>query len=171
MDANLNESRLGRRKLLGLAAAGAGVASLALAGCGSDDDGNTSGTSSGSSSPAAGGAQTSQARTVNITYWGSFSGNLGDAEKAVVDRFNQSQGEVAVNYQFQGTYEETAQKLTAALASGTTPDVSLLSDVWWFKFYLAGALAPLDQLFDELKVDKKDYEPSLSRSQCWRGPV
>jgi sn-glycerol 3-phosphate transport system substrate-binding protein len=94
---------------------------------------------------------------VKITYWGSFSGQLGEAEKAVVEKFNASQSDVILDYQFQGSYEETAQKLTAALQAKTAPEVSLLSDVWWFKFYLAKAIQPLDDLLAAAKVDTSDY--------------
>jgi sn-glycerol 3-phosphate transport system substrate-binding protein len=160
-----------RRRLLGMGAAGA--AGLALAACGSgDDDKETQATTSSgaSGSPVTGAAtSTGPRRTVEITYWGSFSGVLGDTEKAVVERFNTSQTDVKVNYQFQGTYEETAQKLTVALAANNQPDLSLLSDVWWFKFYLAGALAPLDDLFAQAKVDVKDYEPSLFNEGVRKG--
>lgn len=99
--------------------------------------------------------------TVEITYWGSWSGVLGQAEQEVVKRFNASQTDVKVNYQFQGTYEETAQKLTAALAAKQTPDVSALSDVWWFKFYLNKAIAPLNDLITANKLDASDYVDSL----------
>ncbi len=102
-----------------------------------------------------------QAAPVEITYWGSFSGALGEAEKAITDRFNAEQTEIKLNYQFQGNYEETAQKLTAALQAGDAPDVCLLSDVWWFKFYLAGALAPLDDLIAASGLDTADYVDSL----------
>jgi len=95
--------------------------------------------------------------TVNITYWGSFSGNLGKAEQALVERFNSSQKDVHVDYQFQGSYEDTAQKLTAALQAKTAPDVSLLSDVWWFKFYLNNILLPLDDVMKQAKIDPTDY--------------
>jgi sn-glycerol 3-phosphate transport system substrate-binding protein len=98
-----------------------------------------------------------------ITYWGSFApGSVnGDAEAGMVERFNTSQSEVAVKYEFQGTYEETAQKLTAGLAAQQVPDVSLLSDVWWFKFYLNRALAPLNDLITANNVDTTDYVDSL----------
>ncbi|HET7095423.1 MAG TPA: ABC transporter substrate-binding protein [Thermomicrobiales bacterium] len=99
--------------------------------------------------------------TVNITYWGSWSGDLGKAEQEVVKRFNDSQQDVHVDYQFQGSYEETAQKLTAALAAKQTPDVSALSDVWWFKFYLNQVLTPLNDLFAANKIDTSDYVDSL----------
>lgn len=95
--------------------------------------------------------------TVEITYWGSFSGVLGEAEKATVDAFNNAQNDVKVNYQFQGSYEETAQKLTAAIQARQTPDVSLLSDVWWFSFYINGQLQPLDDLMAVEGVKREAY--------------
>jgi sn-glycerol 3-phosphate transport system substrate-binding protein len=99
--------------------------------------------------------------TVDITYWGSWSGDLGKAEQEVVKRFNESQSDVHVDYQFQGNYEETAQKLTAALAAKQTPDVSALSDVWWFKFYLNQVLAPLNDFIAAEELDTSDYVDSL----------
>ncbi len=98
---------------------------------------------------------------VKVTYWGSYKDALGDAEKAVVQKFNDSQQDVALDYQYQGSYEETAQKLTAALAAKQTPDIALLSDVWWFKFYLNKALAPLNNLLAGEKIDTSDYVDSL----------
>ncbi|MEZ4634015.1 MAG: extracellular solute-binding protein [Caldilineaceae bacterium] len=51
--------------------------------------------------------------------------------------------------EFQGSYEETAQKVTAALRRPrTASDLSLLSDVWWFKFYLSQTIIPLDDLMN-----------------------
>ena len=98
---------------------------------------------------------------VKVLYWGSYSAELGKAEQEVVKRFNASQQEVEVEYQFQGTYEETAQKLTAALRAKQAPDVSVLSDVWWFKFYLNKTLAPLSDFITANKVDTADYVDSL----------
>ena len=102
-----------------------------------------------------------QAGPVDVLYWGSYSDVLGEAEQAIVRMFNESQQDVVVEYQFQGTYEETAQKLTAALQARQAPDVSLLSDVWWFRFYLANALAPLNDLIAANEIDTADYVESL----------
>jgi sn-glycerol 3-phosphate transport system substrate-binding protein len=98
-----------------------------------------------------------------VIYWGSFGPGTvnGDAEAGMVERFNTSQSEVVVNYQYQGSYEETGQKLTAGLAAGEVPDVALLSDVWWFNFYLNGALAPLNDFMTAEGVDPADYVDSL----------
>ncbi len=139
---------------------------LALAGC---SPAATPGANPTAATGGAAGVVTEPGSTVNITYWGSFSGVNGEAEKALVDRFNTSQSDVAVEYQFQGTYEETAQKLTAALQSKTAPAVSLLSDVWWFKFYLAQTLQPLDDLFSKAGVDTSDYVDVLLNEGVRKG--
>jgi sn-glycerol 3-phosphate transport system substrate-binding protein len=102
-----------------------------------------------------------QAEPISVVYWGSYSAELGEAEQAIVQMFNESQQDVRVEYQFQGTYEETAQKLTAALQARQAPDISLLSDVWWFRFYLANALAPLNDLIATNEIDTADYVESL----------
>jgi len=102
-----------------------------------------------------------QSGPTKIVYWGSFADQLGEAEKQLTDNFNAAQTDVQLEYQYQGTYEETAQKLTAAVAAKQTPDVSLLSDVWWFKFYLNNMLAPLNDLIASNNVDTTDYVDSL----------
>jgi sn-glycerol 3-phosphate transport system substrate-binding protein len=109
--------------------------------------------------------------TVNVIYWGSFSGNLGEAEQAMVKRFNESQKDVQVEYQFQGSYEDTAQKLTAALQARQAPDISLLSDVWWFKFYLNKTLLPLDDFVKANNIDLKDFQDSLINEGIRKGSL
>ena len=99
--------------------------------------------------------------TIEIDYWGAYTGNLGEAETKMVSDFNAAQQDVKVNYTTNTNYEQNAQKLTAALSSGSVPDVALLSDVWWFKFYLSQALAPLSDLLTAQSVDTTDYVDSL----------
>ena len=76
-----------------------------------------------------------QSGPVEVTFWSSFSAELGEAMTKVVDEFNASQTEIKINNQFQGSYEETAQKITAALPANQAPDMSILSEIWWFKFF------------------------------------
>jgi sn-glycerol 3-phosphate transport system substrate-binding protein len=106
--------------------------------------------------PAAGAAG------LKLLYWGSFGGNLGKAEQETVTRFNAQSKGGQVDYQFQGSYEETAQKLSAALAARQgLPDVTLLSDVWWQKFWLAKTIAEFDPFLQAQKVEKSDYVDSF----------
>ncbi|PDV99561.1 ABC transporter substrate-binding protein [Candidatus Chloroploca asiatica] len=158
----MDQLKLTRRQMLRMMLAGGSVA--ALAACGTSPAAPTAPTDAPAAPAAATGApaQVSQTgSTVTITYWGSFSGNLGEAEQAMVQRFNESQSDIVVDYQFQGSYEETAQKYTAGLQANTIPDLILLSDVWWFGFYVAGAISELDGLAQQAGLDFSDYEPVL----------
>jgi sn-glycerol 3-phosphate transport system substrate-binding protein len=98
-----------------------------------------------------------QGGPVEVTWWASQSGVNGEAEQELVNRFNESQTDVQVNYQFQGSYEETAQKLTAALQARQVPEIATLSDVWWFKFYLNQAIAPLNDYVDSSGMEVADF--------------
>lgn len=144
--------RLNRRQLLQGLGAGAGL--LALAACAPTVPG---------AAPATGGdgASAPAAEKTTVVLWSSFTGANGEAETTLVEKFNDSQGEIFLDYQFQGSYEETAQKVTAALQAQTAPDISLLSDVWWFKFYLNQILLPLDDLLEAQDVDLTDFQDSL----------
>lgn len=177
-----------RRDVLRGLVAGSGAAFLAACGAQTTDGGTTAASTGGaatsaaaeaslatsaaaeasvasetaaSTAPAASAAVAPNTSAVNVVYWGSFSDSLGEAEQAMVKSFNESQSDVQVEYQFQGSYEETAQKFTAGLQAQTIPDVLLLSDVWWFTFYTGEAIAPLDELVTGADMDLADYEPVL----------
>lgn len=144
-------NQITRRQLLMGMGASAGV--LALAAC----------APVGTTAPATGSegaAPSSEPQT--IVLWSSFNGKNAETEAAIVDKFKEAHGgEVALDYQVQGTYEETAQKVTAALQAQTAPDISLLSDVWWFKFYLNQVLVPVDDLAEVENIDFTDYQDPL----------
>lgn len=145
-------NQMTRRQLL--AGMGAGVGVLALAACTPVGPGAAPATGSEGAAPST--------EPMTVVLWSSFSGKNGETETALVDKFNEAYGgEVTVDYQVQGNYEETAQKVTAALQAQTAPDISLLSDVWWFKFYLNQVLVPVDDLASIENIDFADYQDPL----------
>ena len=94
---------------------------------------------------------------VAITYWTAFTGHNADVQQQLVDRFHQSQQDVKVNLENQNDYATLANKLTASITAKNAPEVVLLSDVWWFKFYLSKALQPLNDLMTAENVNPADY--------------
>ncbi|NJK81107.1 MAG: ABC transporter substrate-binding protein [Chloroflexaceae bacterium] len=150
-----------RREFLSSVLAGSSVALLAACGAAPEAPAPAAEETAAPAATEAPAVVEQTGSTIEITYWGSFSDALGEAEQAMVESFNSSQSDVVVNYQFQGSYEDTAQKFAAALRADTIPDVVLLSDVWWFGFYLANAITPLDDLAAQAGVNFADYEPVL----------
>src|SRR5215204_1094338 len=98
---------------------------------------------------------------VEVLFWSSFSANNGEQEQEVIRRFNESQQDVVIRLEFQGTYDETATKLASALQARQAPDMSLLSEANWFRFYTSEFLAPLDDLISANEVDTADYVDSF----------
>lgn len=119
-------------------------------------------TQAAQSAPAAAGQ-------TKITYWGSFSGDNGKAEQELANRFNKAQNQIVLDYEFQGTYEQTAQKLSAALAAKQTPEVSLLSDVWWEKFWLGKVIVPVNPFMAAAKVSASDYVDAFANEGSRNG--
>ena len=103
-----------------------------------------------------------QSGPLEVLFWSSFSDVNAETLTILVDEFNASQTDVMINNQYQGSYEETAQKITAAIPANQAPDMSILSEIWWFRFFAAQALAPLNDVIaasDDFNRD--DYVDSL----------
>jgi sn-glycerol 3-phosphate transport system substrate-binding protein len=123
-------STVSRRGLL--TAAGVGAAALAT-GCG----GNTY-------TQVIGSVPRDYRDRIHLVFWHSFGGGLGEAFNKLIGEFNDSQSEIYIESQFQGTYENAVQKLSASLVARQVPDMVILSEVTWRKMHLANRLEPLD---------------------------
>ncbi|WP_369045078.1 ABC transporter substrate-binding protein [Sinomonas sp. P10A9] len=148
--------RLDRRHFLGLA--GAGTAAAALAACGGPDTSGTAATTAAADIDFSGVKPAAM-----FDFWSSHPGKSEDVEKQLISKFEAANPNIKVNLVTAGAnYEETAQKLQAALAANTgLPAVSVLSDVWWFRFFINDSIISLDSLNKQLGVNVGDYRDSL----------
>ncbi len=101
-----------------------------------------------------------QSGPVELTLWTSFgSGVNGDAQAALIEDFNASQTDYSVVAQLYENYEAIAGALITGLQTGDAPHVAILSDVWWFRFYLSQSIQDLTPWLGDL--DSEDYVESL----------
>ncbi len=105
------------------------------------------------SATSAAGSTASSNGPVEIEFWYGLGGKLGDNMKKTIDAFNASQKDVIVKGIVQADYDETEQKLQAAIASGQVPAAVLSSNVEWAK---RGYYAPMDQFIADDPNFKKD---------------
>ena len=82
---------------------------------------------------------------VVLDYWEKWTGHEAAAMQVVVDRFNESQAGIFVNYLTMGGID---QKAKVAIAAGDPPDVLGLWNRNLPFFSQCGAIMPLDQLKD-----------------------
>lgn len=151
---------LSRRSLLGAGALGAGA--LGLAACGGPEVGG------GGSDGGSGGAEEKDLDFADvepadqIDFWTNHPGGSQEVEKELLAAFTEEAG-IAVNHVTAGSnYEEIAQCFqTSQAANSGLPAVVVLSDVWWFRYFVNGNIIPIDTLVDQLGIDLSDYRDSL----------
>lgn len=150
-----------RRAFLGLAAAGS------LAGCGyrSVD---------AEYEQPAGAVPKQYANRVRVVFWSSYGGANGKLVGKLVAKFNESQQDVYVEAQFQGSYDDVAQKVAASLIARQAPDIAVLSDVTWERFFLNEALEPLNGYFTDgfgpAVYQEKLFGEYVVKGQSWCVP-
>ena len=101
-----------------------------------------------------------QSGPVEVSFWTAFgSGVNGDAQTAMIERFHEAQPDIMIVPQALEDYEAVAAQLITGLQTGDSPAIATLSDVWWFRFYLAQSLEDLTPLIGE--SNPEDYVQSL----------
>ena len=155
-DLALPRPGLDRRSFLGLSAAGA--ASLALAACAGPSTAGGATNASASSALDYSGVKPAS----KITMWSNHPGGSQDVETEIVERFNASQSAITVSLVTAGAnYEEVAQRFQTALAGGGLPGLVILSDVWWFRYFINDSIIPLDAVLEAVEMETDDFRPSF----------
>jgi len=133
---------------------------LGLAACGGDEGGETEGSATPSGATPSGATPSgtaSSGETVKIKFWHAMNAANQEALKRLTDRFNDSQDEVEVELQFQGTYEDNLAKLLASRASGDVPALIQLHDVTTQLLVDSGMLTPVQDFIDRENYDLSDF--------------
>jgi sn-glycerol 3-phosphate transport system substrate-binding protein len=153
----LTSAALDRRRFLGLA--GAVGTAAALAACGGP---STSTGGGGAAAPTSDVDWSSITPAKEITFWSSNPGSSQAVTQQIIDAFHASQSDIRVTLVTAGAnYEEIAQKFQAAQAGGGLPDVTIFSDVWWFRYYMLDSIIPLDGLIDAVGIETGDFREQL----------
>ncbi|MCU1373930.1 MAG: ABC-type sugar transport system, periplasmic component [Actinomycetia bacterium] len=103
-------------------------------------------------------------KPVDITFWQSgLSQALGDAIKTMANNYNASQQKVHVTVQFQGTYDEGADKYLTALRGGTLPDLVLLEETRLQLMIDSKSVVPAADCIAAANYDTSDHLPAVLR--------
>ena len=95
---------------------------------------------------------------VEISMWFSIGGEPGKATQALVKSFNQLQEEVKVNAVYCGTYDDTMQKLLAAIAAGIPPTIAHIAHAYAPQMVVKGHIQSLDDfIVRDPEVSKADF--------------
>lgn len=103
-----------------------------------------------------------------IAYWEKWTGQEGEAMRAVVNAFNESQDKIWVNYL---PISGVDQKSLLSIAGGMPPDVMGLWDNNVCQFADDEAVMPLDDYCKEFGIKGEDYIPAYWNICEFKGHV
>ncbi|GMV95272.1 MAG: ABC transporter substrate-binding protein [Candidatus Hydrogenedentota bacterium] len=97
-----------------------------------------------------------------LTYWRTLTGAAGDAQDALVERFNAEHPDITVRSEFQGSYSDLSTKLVAAAVARTGPQVTQLGTFEIREFARSGVLLDLGPMIDgEEGIDTSGWPADL----------
>jgi sn-glycerol 3-phosphate transport system substrate-binding protein len=102
---------------------------------------------------------------VEIQWWHSMGGSLGEALNGLATKFNESQKEYKVNAIYKGSYPESMTAAIAAYRAKNPPHIVQVFEVGTATMMAAkGAIKPVYQLMKESgeKFDPKAYLPTVT---------
>ncbi|MEC0213883.1 ABC transporter substrate-binding protein [Paenibacillus ehimensis] len=115
--------------------------------------------------PAAGGAENKEApkagEPVKVVWWHSMSGELGKAVDKLVSDFNASQKNVVVEAVFQGTYDESLNKMKASMDSKSGPALIQVYEIGSRFMIDSKAITPIQTFIDADKYDVSQLEENI----------
>ena len=106
--------------------------------------------------------ETRPAGPVSITLWHSMPAANQDTLKALVQSFNSSQNEVTVNLVFQGTYDDSLNKLLASLGRASElPAIVQIEDASTQLMIDSHEVTPVQDFIDREDYDLSNFEPRV----------
>ncbi len=97
---------------------------------------------------------------IHINYWYAWKDKIGESKEKLVEEFNNSQDEIVVHAEYQGTYDELNAKTQAAYAAGEAPEVFDCVIDTIYSFANGGLLQELTPMVTE-ETNLEDFNKGL----------
>ena len=140
----------------------AGMAILALPGCGSGAE---------ESAPAGESGEAQSDEKIEIEFWHCMGSSNGELIEQITEAFNESQNKIYVKAVQQGSYTEASTKMQAALAAGEAPVVAQMEIGSLGVFADSGQLVDLQKYVDAEDFDLDDFMPGLLDASYYDGAL
>ncbi|MFH5186544.1 ABC transporter substrate-binding protein [Paenibacillus sp. TAB 01] len=98
---------------------------------------------------------------VKVVWWHSMSGELGKTVDKLVADFNASQKNVVVEAVFQGTYDESLNKMKASMDSKSGPSLIQVYEIGSRFMIDSKAITPMQKFIDQDKYDLSQLEENI----------
>lgn len=131
---------------------------LLLAACGGD---STSGDSSNNTGSDSNSGSEDKSEKQTVTFWHSMGGAGQEALNSIVEDFNNSQEEIQVNAEYQGTYDESLTKFNAVAGTDSAPTMIQTFEIGTMSMINSGNIKPIQDLIDADGYDMSGLEENI----------
>jgi sn-glycerol 3-phosphate transport system substrate-binding protein len=139
------------------------VVLLITSACGTKEAGTgTIDESSTSTAASTATATDAKKEPVKVIWWHSMSGELGKVADKLVSDFNASQTDVQVEAVFQGTYDESINKLKASMDTKSGPSLIQIYEIGSRFMIDSKAITPMQKFIDADKFDMSQLEENIT---------
>lgn len=140
-----------RKKLIGVVLA-AVMAASAVGGCASANVDNKERVADSKADTVENSGSPGQDK-VELVLWTGLAGQPGEVIQKVVDDYNGSQDKVFVELQYQGSYQESLNKLKTTMRTKDGPDLVQIYEAGTRTMIDSGFIIPMQQIIDEYEID------------------
>ena len=98
---------------------------------------------------------------VHLVFWHGMSGTNGEIIDYIVKTFNESHPGIEIEAQYQGSYEESINKLKAAMRTGDGPDMIQIYEAGTRFMVDSGFVNPIQNLIDKYSIDVSHLEEHI----------
>lgn len=105
-------------------------------------------------------ASADQTGVVNISFWHSMDGKLGDTLQKIVDDFNKANPQYHINAVYKGSYSDSMNASIAAYRAKQAPDIAQIFEVGTATMmYSGGAIKPVQEMSEEVgnPINPKEF--------------
>ncbi|WP_164217455.1 ABC transporter substrate-binding protein [Virgibacillus sp. YIM 98842] len=141
---------------------------LFIAACGSDssgestDDAGAEGETEAAATETASGEESGDSNEKQVvTFWHSMGGAGQEALNAIVDSYNDSQEEVQVNAEYQGSYDEALTKFNSVAGTDSAPTIIQTFEIGTMSMINSGSIVPIQEFIDADGYDMSGLEENI----------
>ncbi|SEF43875.1 ABC transporter substrate-binding protein [Paenibacillus sp. UNC499MF] len=136
------------------------ASALLMQACGGASD---TAQTSGKEATGSAASKENTAAPAKITFWHSMSGELGKVTDKLISDFNASQKNVQVEGIFQGTYDESLNKMKASMDSKSGPSLIQVYEIGSRYMIDSKAITPVQTFIDADKYDLSQLEENITQ--------
>lgn len=99
--------------------------------------------------------------TIHLVLWHGMNGTNGEIVEYIVNSFNETHPGIEIEAQYQGSYEESINKLKASMRTGDGPDLVQIYEAGTRFMVDSGFVNPIQNLIDKYEIDVSKLEEHI----------